>query len=111
MADLSRREFLRKTATDAAVAGFVATGVAGLRASPLGLPIGSQTWPHRQMIKDGNFAGLLKALVEIGVQSIELCSALGYSDFASLSDGKAVAKTIRDHGLTCESAHFGMREL
>ncbi len=111
MSDLSRREFLRKAATDAAVAGFLAAGVATLRANPLGLPIGSQTWPHRQMIKDGNFAGLAKALADIGVQSVEMCSPLGYADFASLSDGKQVKKILADHGLTCVSAHFGMREL
>ncbi len=111
MADLSRRDFLRKTATDAAVAGFLAAGVARLRANPLGLPIGSQTWPHRQMIKDGNFAGLAKALADIGVQSVEMCSPLGYTDFASLSDGKQLKKILADHGLTCESAHFSMREL
>jgi sugar phosphate isomerase/epimerase len=111
MGDLSRRDFLRKTATDAAVAGFLAAGVARLRANPLGLPIGSQTWPHRQMIKDGNFAGLAKALADIGVQSVEMCSALGYADFASLADGKHVKKVLADHGLTCVSAHFGMREL
>jgi sugar phosphate isomerase/epimerase len=111
MTDLSRREFLRKTAADAAVAGFLAARVAELRANPLGLPIGSQTWPHRQMIKDGNFAGLAKALADIGVQSVEMCSALGYADFASLSDGKQVKKVLADHGLTCVSAHFSMREL
>jgi sugar phosphate isomerase/epimerase len=111
MADLSRREFLQQAAADATVVGFVAAGVATLRASPLGLPIGSQTWPHRQMIKDGNFAGLLKALTDIGVQSVEMCSPLGYADFASLSDGKQVKKVLADHGLTCVSAHFGMREL
>ena len=86
MTDISRRDFLRKTATDAAVAGFLAAGVAELRANPLGLPIGSQTYPHRQMIKDGNFAGLAKALADIGVQSLELCSPIGYADFAPLSD-------------------------
>src|SRR5712691_10497893 len=111
MTDLSRREFLRKTATDAAVAGFLTARVARLRANPLGLPIGSQTYPHRQMIKDGNFAGLAKALADIGVQSVEMCSPLGYSDFATLSDGKQVRKILADHGLTCDSAHFSMREL
>ena len=111
MAALSRREFLKKTATDAAVAGFLAAGAAELRANPLGLPIGSQTYPHRAMIKDGNFAGLLKMLADIGVGSVELCSPLGYTDFASLSDGKQVRKLIADHGLKCESAHFNMREL
>ena len=58
MTAFSRREFLKKTATEAAIAGFVAAGSAGLRASPLGLPIGSQTYPHRAMIKEGNFSGL-----------------------------------------------------
>jgi sugar phosphate isomerase/epimerase len=111
MAALSRREFFKKTATDAAAAGLLAAGVAELRANPLGLPIGSQTYPHRQMIKDGNFAGLAKALAEIGVQSVEMCSPLGYSEFAILSDGKQVRKILADHGLTCESGHFNMREL
>jgi sugar phosphate isomerase/epimerase len=111
MADLSRREFLQKAAADAAAAGFLAAGAATLHANPLGLPIGSQTWPHRQMIKDGDLAGLAKALADIGVQSVEMCSPLGYADFASLSDGKQVKKILADHGLSCVSAHFGMREL
>jgi sugar phosphate isomerase/epimerase len=111
MAAISRREFLRKTATDAAVAGFLAAGVTKLHANPLGLPIGSQTYPHRAMIKEGNFAGLLKTLKDIGVERIELCSAIGYADFSSLADGKQTRKIIEDHGLRCESAHFGMREL
>ena len=110
MAAFSRREFLKKTATDAAVAGFLAASAAELRANPLGLPIGSQTYPHRAMIKDGNFAGLLKMLADIGVQEVELCSP-GYAEFASLSDGKRVRKIVADHGLKCESAHFSMREL
>jgi len=111
MADLSRREFLQKAAADAAAAGLLAAGATTLHANPLGLPIGSQTWPHRQMIKDGNFAGLAKALADIGVQSVEMCSPLGYADFASLSDGQQVKKILADHGLSCVSAHFGMREL
>jgi sugar phosphate isomerase/epimerase len=109
--ELSRREFLRTSATDALVAGFLAAGVADLGANPLGLPIGSQTYPHRQMIKDGNFAGLAKTLAEMGVQTVEMCSPFGYSDFASLADGTQVRKVLADHGLTCESAHFSMREL
>jgi sugar phosphate isomerase/epimerase len=112
VADFSRREFFKKTATDAAAVGVLAAGLAAdLRATPLGLPIGSQTYPHRAMIKDGNFAGLLKALADIGVRSIELCSPFGYAEFASLSDGKQVRSIIADHGLTCDSGHFSMREL
>ena len=82
-----------------------------VRVSPLGLPIGSQTYPHRQLIRDGSFAGLLETLKGIGVQSVELCSPFGYADFASLSDAKAVRRTIADHGLACESSHFSLREL
>jgi sugar phosphate isomerase/epimerase len=111
MSEISRREFFKKTATDAAVLSFLATAGVTLRANPLGLPIGSQTYPHRQMIKDGNFAGLLQTLKEIGVERIELCSAIGYTDFASLADGKEVKKILDDHGLKCESAHFSMKEL
>jgi sugar phosphate isomerase/epimerase len=111
MAELSRREFLKKTATDATIASVLAAGGARLHANPLGLPIGSQTWPHRQMIKDGNFAGLAKALADIGVERVEMCSPLGYTDFASLTDGKQVKKTLADHGLRSESSHFNLREL
>jgi sugar phosphate isomerase/epimerase len=111
MAPLSRREFLKTAAADAAVAALIGARVAELHASPLGLPIGSQTWPHRQMIKDGNFPGLAKALADIGVQRVEMCSPIGYTDFASLTDGKQVKKILADHGLSCESCHFNMREL
>jgi sugar phosphate isomerase/epimerase len=82
-----------------------------LEASPLGLPIGSQTWPHREMIRDGRFAGLLEILKGIGVGTIELCSPFGYAEFASLSDAKQVKATIAASGMTCLSSHFGLKEL
>jgi sugar phosphate isomerase/epimerase len=82
-----------------------------LDASPFGWPIGSQTYPHRQMIKDGDFAGLLTVLKDIGVAEVELCSPFGYAEFAPLADAAAVKKVIADHGMTCESAHFSLREL
>ena len=111
MAPISRRAFFRMAAADAAVAGLVAARVVELDANPLGLPIGSQTYPHRQMIKDGNFAELAKTLADIGVQRLEMCSPLGYADFAPLADGKQVKKVLADHGLKAESGHFSMREL
>lgn len=112
MPAISRREFFKKTAADTAMAGLLAAaGGTVLRANPLGLPIGSQTYPHRQMIKDGDFAGLLKMLKEIGVERVELCSAFGYAEFAPLADPKLVRKTLTDHAMTCESAHFSLREL
>jgi sugar phosphate isomerase/epimerase len=103
MSELSRREF---------VVGVLAASLATrLKASPLGLPIGSQTYPHRQMIRDGDFAGLLKILKGIGIETVELCSALGYAEFAPLSDPKLVKQTLAEHGMKCESGHFSMREL
>src|SRR6266540_2918630 len=110
MAAISRREFLKKVATDTAVAGFMVTGVVQLRANPLGLPIGSQTYPHRAMLK-ADFPGLMKQLADLGVQRIELCSPLGYADFAGLPKPAEIKKILSDHGLGCESAHFSMREL
>src|SRR5262245_62173550 len=112
MAAISRRTFLRATAADTAFAGGLFMGSATkVHAGPLGLPIGSQIWPHRQMIKDGDFVGLVKLLAGLGVQRVELCSAVEYADFAKLADGKQVRKVLADHGLRCESCHFTMREL
>jgi sugar phosphate isomerase/epimerase len=110
MAAISRREFFEKTAVHGAAAAFLAATVGDLEANPLGLPIGSQTYPHRAMIKEGNFAGLCKMMADIGVKNLELCSP-SYAEFASLSDGKQVRKVLDDHGLKCPSAHFGMNVL
>jgi len=97
-------------ARDASMAGLLTSRAAALRASPLGLPIGSQTYPHRAMLKQ-DFPGLLKQLSELGVQEIEMCSPFGYADFAALTKGAEVRRIIADHGLTCRSAHFSMKEL
>jgi len=103
MAEISRRGFLKKSAAGAGVATL-------LRANPLGLPIGSQTYPHRQRIKDGDFAGLCKDMAALGIGIIELCSP-GYGEFASLTDGKQTRKILEDQGLKCPSAHFELAEL
>ncbi len=81
-----------------------------MRANPLGLPIGSQTYPHRQRIRQGDFAGVCQDLAALGVGIIELCSP-GYSEFASLTDTKQTRKIIEDNGLKCPSSHFSMNEL
>jgi len=101
----SRRQFMKKSA-----AGLLPLAVRQLPANPLGLPIGSQTYPHRQRIKDGDFAGLCKDMAALGVGSLELCSP-AYVEFASLTDGKQTRKIIEDHGLKCPSAHFELNEL
>lgn len=110
MAEISRREFFKKAAADATVAGFLAAAVKEVDANPLGLPIGSQTYPHRAMLKE-NFPGLLKQLADLGVRRIELCSPLGYTEFAGLAKGVEVRRILADHGLKCESCHFSMKEL
>ena len=114
MSAISRREFCRSAATYAAAAGFLSTGALDLRANPLGLPIGCQTWPVRDMISK-DFPGTIKALAGAGFQAVELCSPVGYADsgFAGLAKykGTELRKILGDAGLTCVSSHFGMDEL
>jgi sugar phosphate isomerase/epimerase len=110
MTAISRRDFLKESATTAAVAGFLAIGAREVRANPLGLPIGSQTYPHRQRIKNGDFAGLCKDMAALGVGSLELCSP-GYEEFSSLADPKQTKQVLQDHGLMCPSSHFTLEEL
>ena len=80
MSAISRRAFLRNGAAQAVTAGFLAgLGTLKLRANPLGLPIGCQTWPVREMIAR-DFPGTIRQLATAGFQSIELCSPAGYAD-------------------------------
>src|SRR5215472_385412 len=109
MVETSRRDLL-KSAAGIVPAGVLYSAAGELRASPLGLPIGSQTYPHRQRIKDGDFAGLCKDMAALGIGIIELCSP-GYGEFSGLTDGKQTRKIIEDHGLKCPSAHFTLGEL
>src|SRR5919106_6854354 len=104
MAAISRREFFKQAATGSAVVGVLAARGGTLRASPLGLPIGSQTYPHRALLEE-DFPGLMKQLADLGVQRIEMCSPFGYADFAGLARGAEVKKILADHGLTCDSGH------
>jgi sugar phosphate isomerase/epimerase len=110
MRDYSRREFLQRSAAGAATVGLLPGVARRLYANPLGLPIGSQTYPHRQRIKDGDFAGLCRDMAELGIGSVELCSP-GYSEFAVLADGKQTRKILEERGLKCPSAHFELQEL
>jgi sugar phosphate isomerase/epimerase len=110
MTAISRREFLEKAAVGSAVAGFLASNAANLGANPLDLPIGSQVYPLRPLLKD--FPAFVKMIADIGVTRLELCSPIGYgADFAVLANGKEVKKILADHGMKAESSHFDMREL
>jgi len=111
---ISRREALVRTATGFGAAGWLAALAPELEANPLGLPIGCQTYPVREMIAK-DFPGTLKVLADAGFQRIEMCSPVGYTK-AGFGDlvkykGSELKKIIGDHGLKCISSHFSMKEL
>jgi sugar phosphate isomerase/epimerase len=84
--------------------------VEDLGANPLGLPIGSQIYPFRSMLKD--FPKFVKMMAGIGVTRLELCSPIGYGpEFAALANGEEVKKIMADHGIKAESGHFDLDEL
>jgi sugar phosphate isomerase/epimerase len=102
---VTRRQFLG--AAPAALAA-----VQALQADPLGMPIGTQTWPVRQdLAKD--FEGTLHNLATIGFKTIEMCSPPSYADFRPLANLTAaqMRKTIEAAGLRCVSCHYNFREL
>jgi sugar phosphate isomerase/epimerase len=114
MSELSRRDFLKNTATQVAAVGILSASALELCANPLGMPIGCQTWPVREMIAK-DFPGTIKQLSGAGFQTIELCSPVGYADsgFAGLAkySGTQLRKILNDAGVTCVSSHFGIDEL
>ncbi|MBZ5542513.1 MAG: sugar phosphate isomerase/epimerase [Acidobacteriia bacterium] len=114
MKTISRRGFLGKSVVGIVSAGYLTRGGAELRADPLGLPIGCQTWPVRESLgKD--FDGTLRQLAAEGFRTIEMCSPPGYKDlgFGPLVSMKASEMRERIHaaGLKCESCHYGFTEL
>src|SRR6202790_3727110 len=114
MSETSRREFVKNATSYAAATSFLTAGTLELRANPLGMPIGCQTWPVREMITK-DFPGTIKILANTGFQMIELCSPVGYADsgFAGLAKykGSELRKILSDAGVGCVSSHFGIQEL
>src|SRR3954468_5173720 len=105
MAPISRRKFMKNAVISSGAAGVLWASSSKLSATPLGLPIGSQIWPTRSMLKD--FPAFAKMMAGIGVTRLELCSPIGYgAEFSSLADPKEVKKILADHGLKAESSHF-----
>jgi sugar phosphate isomerase/epimerase len=111
---ITRRAFLRTTATCGVAAGLLWANAAKLTADPLGLPIGCQTWPVRAAIAK-DFPGAIKQLADAGFSTIELCSPFGYQEFGfgGLAKYKPVElrKILSDAGMMCISSHFGIAEL
>jgi sugar phosphate isomerase/epimerase len=110
MPALTRRDFFRDTAAGA----LLSAGALQLKANPLGLPIGCQTWPVQKMFAQ-DFPGTLKQLADAGFQTIELCSPVGYAQFGfgglAKYKGAELRRILSDHGLKCVSSHFGIKEL
>lgn len=100
-----------KVAAGGCVAGWL-TNV--LHADPLGMPIGTQTYPVRQMIAT-DFIGTIKELANTGYTRIEMCSPVGYTraGFGDLVKykGSELQRMLKDVGVKCESSHFSMAEL
>jgi len=113
MSAVSRREFLQTTAAGTALSAVVANAPC-LRANPLGMPIGCQTYPIRMQIGQDPVTAF-KQLADAGFQTIELCSPIGYATngFGSLSKytGAELRAMLGDLGLKCESTHVSMREM
>lgn len=92
----------------------IAAAALRLRADPLGLPVGFQVYPVREMLAK-DFPGTLKQIAGMGYRTVEMCSPAGYerAGFGPLMkmSGAQIRRTIEDAGLRCESCHFNFREL
>jgi sugar phosphate isomerase/epimerase len=111
---MTRRSFVRAGALGVAA---LTGGARPFAAAPLGMPIGCQLYPVREMLgKDVD--GTLKQLADIGYKMVEMCSPQGYGrpgggGFGALlgMTAKEVKQKIKAAGLGCESSHYVMREL
>src|SRR5438874_13054886 len=108
---ISRRDFFKTTGATAAGWALFASQVAKLKANPLGIPIGSQTYPHATRIKAGEFAQLMKDMKAIGIEQVELCDPWNYTSqgFDKLLDGKTTRKMLDDAGIKAISCHVGIK--
>jgi sugar phosphate isomerase/epimerase len=101
---MTRRQLLTTAATAAVLPR--------LHADPLGLPIGTQLYPVRDLVSK-DFPAILKQIAGMGYQRVEMCSPAGYREFRALGDIKPpeLRDAIQSAGLKCESCHFGFNEL
>jgi sugar phosphate isomerase/epimerase len=111
---MTRRDFIRRTTF--AVGAVALGGQPGLslRANPLSLPIGFQSWVVRDLIAK-DFEGTLREMAAMGYQTVEMCSPPSYagSGFGGLTKLKAseLRGIIQNAGLRCESCHYPLQEL
>src|SRR5262245_8464919 len=83
-----------------------------LHADPLGLPIGTQLYPVRDLVAK-DFPATLKQIAGMGYRTVELCSPHSYREFKGLADMKPaeLRDAIQSAGLRCESCHYNFAEL
>jgi sugar phosphate isomerase/epimerase len=111
---ISRRQFFSKSAVGITYAGYLASIVSKLRANPLGMPIGFQSWSVQKLLQQ-DFDGTLKEMAQSGFQSMELCSPPSYRQFGFGGlvnlKGSELREKINGTGLKCESCHYQWGEL
>lgn len=117
MNKLSRRQFLSKSAMglgSVVIASHIPMNLNAESLPAFKMPLGFQSWIVREKIGN-DFPGTIKMVAEMGYQSIEMCSPVGYE---SLGFGgllkykpKELKKIINEAGLSWISTHYGMDEL
>lgn len=118
MNKLSRRQFLGKSALgigSVVIASQIPMDLDAVgRPEPVKIPVGFQSWIVREKIGN-DFPGTLKMVADMGYQSVEMCSPVGYESlgFGPLKKykPKELKKIINDAGLSWPSTHYGMDEL
>ncbi len=113
----TRRDFILKSAAGIAGASLLSPMLINCDSEKktVGLnSIGFQSWAIKEMLAK-DFAGTLKMMVDMGYQSMELCSPPGYTKygFGFLDNIKAgdLKKMINDTGISCISCHYIFNEL
>jgi len=118
MDKLSRRQFLGKSALGIGsvvmASQFPFDLASGSPPASVKMPVGFQSWIVREKIGN-DFPGTLKMVADMGYQSVEMCSPVGYESlgFGPLKKYKPIElkKIINDAGLIWPSTHYGMDEL
>jgi sugar phosphate isomerase/epimerase len=117
MNKLSRRQFLSKSALgigSVVVASQIPVNLNADSLPAFKMLLGFQSWIVREKIGN-DFPGTIKMVAEMGYQSIEMCSPVGYETlgFGGLLKykPKELKKIINEAGLSWLSTHYGMDEL
>jgi sugar phosphate isomerase/epimerase len=114
MQNISRRQFFGKSAAGISAVGCLAAAATKLRANPLGMPIGFQSWSVQQLLAK-DFDATMKDMAAAGFQSMELCSPPSYRQFGfgvlMNLKGSELRQKLDGVGLKCESCHYQWNEL